>query len=266
MIDTHAHLQDQVFQPDQDTVIKRALAAGICQIITVGYDYVSSQEAVTLALHQSGVFAAVGIHPHDASSWQESTGSLLTALSQQKKVVAIGEIGLDYYRNLSPREIQKKVFAAQMELARKASLPVIIHSRDAGEEVLEVIKYFPGLTGVVHCFSGTLLAARKLIELGWYIGITGSVTFPKAIELQEVVRSIPLEWLLLETDAPYLAPQPHRGQRNEPGFLGEIAAAIAALKNIEVSVVVQQTTMNAQKLFRLSVHGDRSMPDRASSP
>lgn len=257
MIDTHAHLQDQVFHPDQDTVIKRAFTAGVHQIIIVGYDYLSSQEAVALAARQGQVFAAVGIHPHDAATWQEDTGSLLNALGRQEKVVAIGEIGLDYYRNLSPREIQKKVFAAQLELARKMSLPVIIHSRDAGDEILGFIKDFPGLTGVVHCFSGTLLVARKLIELGWYIGITGAVTFPKATGLQEVVRGIPLEGLLLETDAPYLAPQSHRGQRNEPGYLGEVATTIAALKKIEVSTVAQQTTINAQKLFRLPVHSDR---------
>lgn len=257
MIDTHAHVQDQVFLPDQDTVIKRAFTAGIHRIIIVGYDYLSSQEAVALAARQEQVFAAVGIHPHDAAAWQENTGALLTVLGRQGKVVAIGEIGLDYYRNLSPREIQKKVFAAQLALAKKMSLPVIIHSRDAGDEILGFIKDFPGLTGVVHCFSGTLLAARKLIELGWYIGITGAVTFPKATGLQEVVRGIPLEGLLLETDAPYLAPQSHRGQRNEPSYLGEIAAAVAVLKNIEVSVVAQQTTVNAVKLFKLPVKGDR---------
>jgi TatD DNase family protein len=131
------------------------------------------------------------------------------------------------------------------------SLPVIIHSRDAGEEIFGFIKDSPGLTGVVHCFSGTLLSARKLIELGWYIGITGAVTFPKATILQEIVRGIPLEWLLLETDAPYLAPQPHRGQRNEPSYLGYMAAAIAVLKNIETTIVSQQTTANAKKLFKL---------------
>jgi len=131
-------------------------------------------------------------------------------------------------------------------------LPVIIHSRDAGEEVLGFIKEFPGLSGVVHCFSGTLLLARKLIELGWSIGITGTVTFPKAAGLQEVVRETPLEWLLLETDAPYLAPQSHRGQRNEPSYLGEVAATVAAVKYIEDSVVAQQTTINAQKLFKLA--------------
>ncbi|MDD5260061.1 MAG: TatD family hydrolase, partial [bacterium] len=201
---------------------------------------------------QASVFAAIGIHPHDAGAWQENAGNLLTALGQQQKVVAIGEIGLDYYRDLSPREIQKKVFAEQLEVARKICLPAIIHSRDAGDEVLEMIKNFPGLTGVVHCFSGTLLLARKLIELGWYIGITGAVTFPKATILREVVSAMPLEWLLLETDAPYLAPQFHRGQRNEPSYLGEIAAAVATLKNIEVSVVAEQTTANARKLFKLA--------------
>lgn len=251
MLDTHAHLQDRVFQPDQDTVIKRALTAGIQYIITVGYDYISSQEAVALTLRQPQVFAAIGVHPHDASAWQENTGELLAILGQQKKVVAIGEIGLDYHRDLSPRDIQKKVFTAQLELARKISLPVIIHSREAGEEVLDLIKEFPGLTGVVHCFSGTLLTARKLIELGWYLGITGAVTFPKATDLQDVVRGIPLERLLLETDSPYLAPQLHRGQRNEPSYLGEVAAAVAKLKNIEVAVVAEQTTANAKKLFKL---------------
>lgn len=253
LIDTHAHLQDQAFIPDQDTAIQRALTSGIHHIITVGYDYISSQAAVTLAQHQTSLFAAVGIHPHDASAWQENTNQLLLDLSRQKKVIAIGETGLDYYRNLSPRDRQKKVFARQLELARQVSLPVIIHSRDAGEEVFGFIKDFPELTGVIHCFSGTLFEARKFIELGWYLGITGSVTFPKATVLQEVVREIPLERLLLETDAPYLAPQPHRGQRNEPSYLGYMAAAVAMLKNVEVSVVAQQTTANAQKLFKLPV-------------
>ncbi len=207
---------------------------------------------MALAQQQAAVFAAIGIHPHDAGAWQENTGDLLAVLGQQKKVMAIGEIGLDYYRNLSPREMQKKVFKAQLEIASKISLPVIIHSRDAGEEVLEMINNFPNLTGVVHCFSGTLLQARKLIELGWYIGITGAVTFPKAAILQEVVCATPLEWLLLETDAPYLAPQGHRGQRNEPSYLVEIAATVATMKNIEVSAVAEQTTANARKLFKLA--------------
>lgn len=252
MIDTHAHLQDQVFQSDQDEVIKRAFTSGIQQIIIVGYDYISSQGAVSVALKQEQLFAAIGIHPHDATSWQENTSTLLADLSQQKKVVAIGEVGLDYYRNLSPRDVQKQVFREQLTLAVKRSLPVIIHSREAGEEVLEVIKDFPGLTGVVHCFSGTLLLARKLVELGWYLGITGAVTFPKATDLQTIVRDIPLERLLLETDAPYLAPQSHRGQRNEPSYLGEVTATIATLKNIEAAVVAEQTTANARKLFKLA--------------
>lgn len=252
MIDTHAHLQDPAFKPDQDTAIQRALTAGIHYIIIVGYDYISSQAAVTLAQRQAPLFAAVGIHPHDANAWQENTSQLLIDLSQQKKVVAIGETGLDYYRNQSPRDRQKKVFAWQLEVASKVSLPVIIHSREAGEEVLGFVQDFPGLTGVIHCFSGTLFAARKFVELGWYLGITGSVTFPQATVLQEVVRGIPLERLLLETDAPYLAPQSHRGQRNEPSYLGYMAEAIAALKNIEVSAVAQQTTANAMKLFKLA--------------
>lgn len=252
MIDTHAHLQDQAFKPDQDTAIQRALTAGIQHIIIVGYDYISSQAAVTLAQCQATLFAAVGIHPHDAGAWQDNTSQLLLDLSRQNKVVAIGETGLDYYRNLSPREIQKKVFTAQLELARKISLPVIIHSRDAGEEVLGFVQDFPGVTGVIHCFSGTLFEARKFIELGWYLGITGSVTFPKATVLREVVRDIPLERLLLETDAPYLAPQPHRGQRNEPSYLGYVASLVAELKKIEVSVVAKQTTANARKLFKLA--------------
>jgi TatD DNase family protein len=257
LIDTHAHLQDPAFKPDQDAAIQRALTARISNIITVGYDYVSSQAAVTLAQSQDPLFAAIGIHPHDASAWQGNTSQLLIDLSRQKKVVAIGETGLDYYRNLSPRDRQKKVFAWQLELARKVSLPVIIHCRDAGKEVLGFVRDFPGLTGVIHCFSGTLFEAREFVELGWYLGITGSVTFPKAAVLQEVVRNIPLEWLLLETDAPYLAPQSHRGQRNEPSYLGSVAAAVAALKNIEIPVVAQQTTLNAKKLFKLPGNGER---------
>ncbi len=258
MIDTHAHLQDPAFKPDQDTAIQRALTAGIHYIITVGYDYLSSQAAVTLAQRQAPLFAAVGIHPHDASAWQENTSQVLIDLSRQEKVVAIGETGLDYYRNLSPRDIQKKVFAAQLELARKVSLPVIIHNRDVGEEVFGFLKDFPGLTGVIHCFSGTLFEARKFVDLGWYLGITGSVTFPKAAVLQDVVRDIPLERLLLETDAPYLAPQPHRGQRNEPSYLGYMASAVAGLKKIEVSVVAQQTTANAMKLFKFEALNSKS--------
>ena len=250
LVDTHAHLQDRVFAPDQDEVIARAVGAGIGRIVNVGYDRSSSEQAVLLARGHKEIFAAVGTHPHDAVSWEADSVGHLRVLAREKKVVGIGEIGLDYHRNLSPKSAQRQAFIAQIELAKELSLPIIVHSREATEDILAVLENYQGLRGVIHCYSGTRAQAEKFLDLGYYLGITGIVTFPQAGELQAVVTTVPLTKLLVETDAPYLAPQSSRGRRNEPGYVVEIAAKIADLKKADPADVAKQTTLNAEELFR----------------
>lgn len=249
LVDTHAHLQDRVYARDIAEVLARATAAGVERIVNVSYDQSSSEQAVQLAREHHGIFAAVGTHPHDAASWSADSAVRLRQLAGEKKVVAIGEIGLDYHRNLSPKPAQQKAFIAQIELARELSLPIIVHSREATEDILAVLGNYRDLRGVIHCYSGTRTQAKKFLDLGYYLGITGIVTFPQAGELQAVAASVPLDRLLVETDAPYLAPQSFRGQRNEPAYVVEVAVQIAALKKIGLADVAKQTTLNAVELF-----------------
>lgn len=251
MIDTHAHVQDKVFDEDRGGVLQRAFQAGVESIIVVGYDYLTSEAAVALCEGQTSLYAAVGIHPHDAGAWNETTLSKIEKLAGSKKVVAIGETGLDFFRNKAPKGNQYKAFDEQLQLALSLHLPVIIHSREATEDVLTIIQKFPGLNGVIHCYSGSITQAEKFIEAGYYIGICGNVTYPQAKTLKEVTKNIPLERLLLETDAPYLAPQSYRGKRNEPSFLSHTAAEIASLQGLDIEMVKKQTTENARKLFSI---------------
>lgn len=251
MIDTHVHVQDKIYCRDIREVMQRAAQAGIEGMVVVGYDYNSSEEAIALCAQYDYLRAAVGIHPHDARSWNTRTVQQLKIIAGNKKVVAIGEIGLDYFRSLSSKEQQQAVFLEQLRLALELCLPVIIHSREATEDVLAVLKNYPQATGVIHCYSGTIAQADKFLALGYYIGICGNVTYPQAHLLREVARAIPLERLLLETDAPYLAPQIQRGKRNEPAFLVHTAEEISRLKGVAVTTLTHQTTENARKLFNI---------------
>jgi TatD DNase family protein len=252
LIDTHAHLDSAEFKADIENVISRSLAAGVIAIVTVGTDLESSRQAVMLAQQHPSVYAAVGIHPHEAAQANPDHLTALLRLSQHEKVVAIGEIGLDFYRNLSPTEVQKEIFIAQLELAQRAGKPVIIHDRQAHRETMSILRErAKDLRGVLHCFSGDLEMAQQAAKMGFSISLAGPVTFQNARGLHALVRELPLEDLMIETDCPYLAPHPYRGQRNEPAYVRFIATRIAALKAVPFEHVAQVTTENAKRVFSL---------------
>ncbi len=250
LIDTHAHLTDKQFRSDLTETLARAQEAGVKRIITVGYDLPSSQAAVELARQEPMIWATVGVHPHDADKVDEAVLADLRQLAGQPKVVAIGEIGLDFYRDLSPREAQREVFRKQLELAVEVGLPVSLHDRNATDEVLAILEEYSGrLAGVAHCFSGNAKQARKYLALGFYLGVDGPVTYPKNDPLRQVLASAPANRLLVETDCPYLPPQELRGKRNEPAYVALVLAALAEVLGLPAGQLAEQTTRNAEKLF-----------------
>lgn len=253
MIDSHAHYDDEQFDADRDEIIRKAVEAGVTHIINPGCDVESSQQAIALAKKHPEVFAAVGVHPHEASSCDEQTLLRLEALAQEEKVVAIGEIGLDYHYDFSPREVQKDWFAKQVALAGKLGLPIIIHDRESHQDVLDIVKAFRSelTTGVFHCFSGSVEMAKAVLDMGFYIGIGGSLTFKNARKPVEVVQYAPLDRLLIETDCPYMAPEPFRGRRNWSVYLKYVVEKIAAIKGMDCLEVERQTSDNARALFGL---------------
>lgn len=254
LIDSHTHLDMKPFNKDREPVIQRAREAGLAAMIDVGIDLESSRAAIGLAEKYDDVYAAVGFHPHNAASVGPSEIEKLVALAGQRKVVAIGEIGLDFYRNLSPREAQIDAFERQLGLARELGLPVVIHSRQAQDEVLSQLttwsKGSSGPLGVLHCFSGDVELAERYIEMGFFISIAGPVTYRNS-SAAEVVRGLPLGRLLIETDCPFLAPEPHRGRRNEPSYVSLVAERIAAIRGIDTKVVADASSANCIELFRL---------------
>lgn len=250
IIDTHCHIYYDDFQTDWQQMLERAEAAGVKGMIVIGADAVSSQQAVEIAAKNPSMFCAVGIHPHDAEGIDESTIMALEELARTTpKCVAIGEIGLDFYRNHSPREEQERVFRRFLQMAKELDKPVVIHDRDAHAETLALIKEVGVTRGVMHCFSGDLEFARQCLDQGLYLSITGTVTYPSNEQLREVVRNVPLERLLLETDCPYLSPVPHRGKRNEPAYTRITAEKVAELRGLTVEDIGRITTMNAGRLF-----------------
>ncbi len=260
LTDTHCHLDFHTFDDDREAVLARAWEAGLTRILNPGIDLESSRRAVALAEAHERVFAAVGVHPNDATTWDERTPDELRALAAHPKVVAIGEIGLDYYRDRAPRDRQQRVFRAQLDLAAELGLPVIIHVREAMSDVLAVLgDWVAGLRaagapladrpGVLHSFFGRPEEAAQALELGFLLGITGPVTFKNAPDQQRLVSGLPLSGLILETDAPFLTPHPFRGRRNEPAFVAHTAAKIAELHQQPPSVIAQQTRANAARLF-----------------
>jgi TatD DNase family protein len=252
LVDSHAHLQWASFDKDREDVIKRAREAGVEQIVNVGFDIGGSRRAVELAEKHEGLYVTVGIHPHNASQLNQEVLNELRRLSQRRKVVAIGEIGLDYYRNLSPREIQKKTFEAQLLLAEELRLPVVIHDREAHIEIWEMLTKFKGrVHGVMHCFSGSRELAEQYFKMNFCVSIAGPVTFPNAYGLHELAKCIDLKMLLLETDCPWLAPQDVRGKRNEPAFLTFTAKKIAELKEVPLGEVVEATAENTRRIFQM---------------
>jgi TatD DNase family protein len=253
LIDTHAHLNDSRFSQDLSDVIERAADAGVSTIINVGFDLESSRVAVDLTQEYTSVFAAVGVHPHDAGRVGPGWLDKIRSMAAEKKVVAIGEIGLDYYYNHSSAQAQETAFREQIRLAKELGLPVIIHDRDAHEEVLNILRDEQAWEagGVFHCFSGDISFARKCLDLGFYISLAGPVTFKNAGDLQAVATEIPSERLLIETDSPYLAPVPYRGKRNEPAHVATIAAQVAKLRGENIQEFAAKTSNNARRLFSL---------------
>ncbi|MBU6392294.1 MAG: YchF/TatD family DNA exonuclease [Planctomycetota bacterium] len=251
IIDTHAHLDFPDYKSDLESVLSRAKQANVGCIINVGTNLASSKKSVVLANRFNNVYASIGVHPHDAANVSEQDWQALESLAKESKVVAIGETGLDYYRNRSPHEDQQRVFHKHLALAKTNNLPVIIHCRDANSDCLKILDEHKNgaLKGVVHCFSGTREIAKKCINMGLYVSFAGPITFSNANTLREVAKSIPVERLLLETDSPFLSPQPKRGERNEPSYLSFIIPVLADIYGLSLKDIERITTFNAYKVF-----------------
>ncbi len=252
-IDTHLHLDDERYQGDRQEVIRRAREAGVEVMINVGTNLPGCQKSLELAEDYSFIYAAVGIHPHYAAGIDSKILNNLREFAKTEKVAAIGEIGLDYYRDLSPRDEQKHLFKKLLHLAKDLGLPVMIHCREAEEEVLKVLveEKIGQVGGVMHCFSGDSDLADRVIDLGLHLSFAGQITFPNAENLRGVLKKVPLERLFLETDAPYLAPQTMRGKRNEPAFIRYTAEEIARVKEVKLEELAGITSENARRLFRI---------------
>ncbi|MCI5138753.1 MAG: TatD family deoxyribonuclease [Candidatus Electrothrix sp. AR1] len=261
LIDSHCHLDMEASQDDIDDIIRSAKQCSVHTIITIGIDLASSQRAVELADTYPGVYASVGIHPHSAEDGSDAVYQQLKELAASEKVIAYGEIGLDYAKKYAPVERQRLEFSRQLEFAKELELPIIIHDRDAHEDTVHIIKEqgpFPA-SGVMHCFSGDKAFAHQVLDLGLYISIPGIVTFKNALELQKVAKEIPLNSMLLETDGPFLTPAPFRGKRNRPEYLLYTAAMVAKLRGISIDEVARQTSLNTKQLFSLP---DFTLPDQ----
>ena len=252
LVDTHAHLDGALFEQDRDEVIARALAAGVSHIVTVGTDLASSRESIVIANAHPEIFASVGIHPHDALTADDAAlHRLKEMIRSESKIVAVGETGLDFYRDRAPRDAQREAFRRQIRLARETGLPLIVHDRDAHEETLRILdeEQASEVGGILHCFSGDLVMAKAAVSMGFYISFPGTITYPKNDEARAVVRGLPVDHMLVETDCPYLSPQPFRGRRNEPAYIRHTAEMIAEIKGLTVEDVARITTLNAFTLF-----------------
>ncbi len=252
IFDSHAHYDSQQFNEDREELLLSMEENGVGTIVNSGASWDSVTEVVELAHKYPFVYAAVGMHPDEVGDLNEERFAFMKSQCQKDKVVAVGEIGLDYYWDNESHDVQKKWFIRQLELARELDLPVIIHSRDAAADTLEIMKeYGQGLRGVIHCFSYSIELAREYVKMGFYIGIGGVVTFKNGRKLKEIAAEIPLDRILLETDCPYLAPVPFRGKRNCSAYISYVAQEIANLKGISYEEVVAQTEQNGKKLFRV---------------
>ncbi|MCX6174687.1 MAG: YchF/TatD family DNA exonuclease [Ignavibacteriales bacterium] len=249
--DTHTHLFYPNFEDEVDKVIERAVQAGVDYMIVPGTDLATSLQAIELTMMYDNIYASVGVHPHDSKDWDDSIIEKLEALAKNKKVVAIGEIGLDYYYDFSPREIQIKAFESQIQLALKLNLPIIVHNREANEDIMNIARKYKdsGLRVQYHCFAGSIADARELIEMHHYISFPGIVTFKNAEKVRKVLSRVAIENLLLETDSPFMTPVPHRGERNEPAYIKLIAEKIAEVHHLTTEDVGKATSYNAHKLF-----------------
>ena len=254
LVDTHTHLNDGKFQADVKETVQRARAGGVTRMLTMGDTLESSERAVNLAESYEGLYAGVGIHPEEAFEMTSREDDILAGWTDMPKVVAIGEIGLDYYweKDEDRRALQRRIFIRQLDLARELHMPVCIHDRDAHGDTLAILKKEgKGIRGVLHCYSGSYEMARELIKMGWYIGVDGPLTFKNAAKLPEIVKAMPMERLLVETDAPYMAPVPMRGKRNEPAYVRFVAEKVAELRGMTLDEVAEKTTENAVQLYGL---------------
>ncbi len=256
LIDSHAHLEMPDFKKDLEAVIQRAKSSGIDYVFTVGTEEKDWKRALEIAHSHSSVYAILGVHPHNASEIDEQTYSLLTKLCKDEKVRAYGEIGLDFFRNLSPREVQLKRFREQIGLAKELGLPIVVHDREAHRETVEMLKSerAEACGGIIHCFSGDYEMARVCIDMGFHISIPGTITFKNAEAFREIIRKIPLESLLVETDAPFLTPEPLRGKRNEPSYVRYTAEKLAQIKKVPFEKVAEVTSGNAWRVYKLNEH------------
>ena len=256
LIDSHAHLEMPDFKKDLEAVIQRAKESGVEYIFTVGTEKKDWKRALEIAHLHPSVYAILGVHPHNAMEIDDQTYSLLTGLCGNEKVKAYGEIGLDFFRNLLPPDVQLNRFREQIGLARKLGLPIVVHDREAHRETVEILKSEKAeeCGGIIHCFSGDYEMAKVCIDMGFYISIPGTITFKNAEGLREIVRKIPLESLLVETDAPFLTPEPFRGKRNEPGYVRYTAEKLAEIKKVTLEKVAEVTTENTLRVYRLNEH------------
>lgn len=263
LIDTHCHLDLEQFKGDREAVIARAEQAGVTRMITIGVDLASSRAAVALAEAYPAIYAAVGVHPHEAAGFDEETLTALKSLARHPKVVAVGEIGLDFYRDYSPRTAQRIAFEAQLALAKAVGKPVVVHIRDAHDAAWAILRPWADShpwraedrpVGVLHCYSGDLSLAEEAITHGFYLGFDGPITYTNARKPPELVRHLPLDYLLIETDAPYLTPHPFRGKRNEPAYVRLVAQRLAELKERPFDEIAAVTSANAARLFAFDAH------------
>jgi TatD DNase family protein len=262
LIDSHAHINLDAFDRDREQVFARARQGGVRAIINVGLDLESSRASLEMAKQYDDVFSTVGFHPHEADKMKDEDLKVLAELAKDERVVAVGEIGLDFYRDLSARKSQTEAFKKQLDLAVELGLPVVVHCRDAHREVYKILSAWVKATlsvvgrlrrGVIHCFSGDIEMAKQYIDIGFYISLAGSLTYPSAGELVQVAREIPLDRLLLETDAPFLAPQAYRGKRNEPAYVALIAEKVAQVRGVRREVVAEAAAKNTINLFKLPI-------------
>lgn len=251
LFDTHAHLNDKQFNDDLLEVLERSEQAGVENIVVVGFDRPTITRAMELVDQYKHIYASIGWHPVDAIDMTEEDLQWIEELSEHPKVVALGEMGLDYYWDKSPKDVQKEVFKKQIRLAKRVKLPIIIHNREATADIVEILKDEGAgeVGGIMHCFSGSVEVAQECLDMNFYISLGGPVTFKNAKKPKEVAKAVPLEKLLIETDCPYLAPHPYRGKRNEPSYVKLVAEQIAELKELSYEEVARQTTLNAKKLF-----------------
>lgn len=253
IFDTHAHYDDEAFDDDREELLEKLQEAGVKQIVNIGCSMENSRENVEFVKQYDFMYGTVGVHPNDVDALRDKDIDELAGLSQKDKILGIGEIGLDYYYDDISRDCQKKWFARQLNMAKEVNLPVIIHSREAAQDTLDIMKAEKAgdTGGVIHCFSYGVEMAREYLNMGYYIGVGGVVTFKNGRKLKEVVQYAPLDRIVLETDAPYLAPTPFRGKRNNSSYLSFVAEEIARIKNVDVDKVYEVTFQNGKKLYRL---------------